>query len=84
MSNAPKKQIMIIIKVTKLWLYYKWLEMYLIFSAEKLPKRLNLFSSVFYHYTWVFKLDFSFWKAKSRNQICSHRIQYSKILKSPK
>ena len=54
------------------------------FPAEKLPKRLSLFSNVFYIAIPDFKILISFRKAKNRNlNIRSHRIQYSKILKSP-
>ena len=54
------------------------------FSAEKFPKRLNLFSNVFYPIPGYFKFDFFFPDGeKSKSNIRSHRIQYSKILKSP-
>ena len=56
----------------------------ILFLAEKLPKRLSLFSNIFYHHTWVYNFNISFLEdEKSKLNIRSHRLQYSKILKSP-
>ena len=53
------------------------------FQAEKLPKRLSLFSNIFYQHNWVFNFDISFLEGeKLKSSIHSHRFQYSKILKS--